>query len=138
MKVRDVFLVLTALIFGLTAPLCANAQDKKPLKVGAIFSVTGKWSALGDPENNTAVMIVEAINKTGGVNGFPLEIIVQDDLSLENKALADVEKLIKAGQGLGNYRAERKRQQPCDKAHLRKGKGTDGLLRCCSGNCNPA
>ena len=94
MKVRDVFLVLTALIFGLTAPLCANAQDKKPLKVGAIFSVTGKWSALGDPENNTAVMIVAAINKTGGVNGFPLEIVVQDDLSLENKALADVEKLI--------------------------------------------
>ena len=95
MKVRDVFLVLTALIFGLTATLCAHAQDRKPLTVGAIFSVTGKWSALGDPENNTAAMIVEAINKTGGVNGFPLKIIVQDDLSLENKALADVEKLIK-------------------------------------------
>ena len=94
MKVRDVFLLLTALIFGLTACLCANAQDKKPLKVGAILSVTGKWSALGDPENNTVMMIVEAINKTGGVNGFPLEMIVQDDLSLENKALADVEKLI--------------------------------------------
>ncbi len=94
MKVRDVILVLTALIFVLTASLCAHAQDKKPLKVGAILSVTGKWSALGDPENNTAMMIAESINKTGGVNGFPLEIIVQDDLSLENKALADVEKLI--------------------------------------------
>jgi branched-chain amino acid transport system substrate-binding protein len=94
MKVRDVFLVLTALILVLTTALCAHAQDKKPLKVGAIFSVTGKWSALGDPENNTVVMIAESINKTGGVNGFPLEIIVQDDLSLENKALADVEKLI--------------------------------------------
>ncbi len=95
MKVRYVFLLLTPLIFGLTATMCADAQDKKPLKVGAIFSVTGKWSALGDPENNTAMMIVDAINKTGGVNGFPLEMIVQDDLSLENKALADVEKLIK-------------------------------------------
>jgi len=94
MKVRYVVLALTALIIGLTAAHYANAQDKKTLKVGAIFSVTGKWSALGDPENNTAVMIAESINKTGGLNGCLLEIITQDDLSLENKALADVEKLI--------------------------------------------
>ncbi len=93
MKRGKIIFILVPIIFILSA-LLVYAQEKKALKIGAIFSVTGKWSALGDPEKKTAIMIQESINRAGGINGTPLELIVQDDESLENGALAGVEKLI--------------------------------------------
>ena len=51
---------------------------KEPYKIGAIFSVTGPASFLGDPEKKTAEMIVEDLNKKGGINGHPVELIVYD------------------------------------------------------------
>ena len=93
MRGRDIILVLTGLIFGLSA-LLVHAQDRKPFKIGAVFSVTGKWSALGDPENKTVVMIAESVNRAGGINGFPVQLIVQDDESLEGGAVGGVEKLM--------------------------------------------
>lgn len=94
MKRRTVLLTLLSLV--LTASFLASgyAADKKPLKVGAIFSVTGKASWLGDPEKKTALMIMDEVNKAGGINGHPLEVIVEDDEGLEPKAVNAVEKLI--------------------------------------------
>lgn len=88
--------VVMCMAFGfvLATVLIAYGADKKPLKVGAIFSVTGKASWLGDPEKKTVLMITEEINKAGGVNGFPLEVIVEDDEGLEPKAVNATEKLI--------------------------------------------
>ena len=44
-----------------------------PIKIGAIFSVTGPASFLGEPEKNTAKMLEEEINKAGGLLGrFPV------------------------------------------------------------------
>jgi len=94
MKGRMFFAVLMALVFAVATVLGVSAADKKPLKVGAIFSVTGKASWLGDPEKKTVLMIVEDVNKAGGVNGFPLEVIVEDDEGLEPKAVNAAEKLI--------------------------------------------
>jgi branched-chain amino acid transport system substrate-binding protein len=96
MKGRIFLGLTTALCLLLSAASFALAQEKKqPLAIGAVFSVTGKAAALGDPEAKTAIMIVDQINKAGGVNGFPLQLVLQDDESLETKAVADVEKLIK-------------------------------------------
>ncbi|MBI4961997.1 MAG: ABC transporter substrate-binding protein [Desulfomonile tiedjei] len=94
MKGRLILAVLMAMIFAFATVLGASAADKKPLKIGAIFSVTGKASWLGDPEKKTTMMIVEEINKAGGVNGFPLEAIIEDDEGLEPKAVNAAEKLI--------------------------------------------
>jgi branched-chain amino acid transport system substrate-binding protein len=48
-------------------------------KIGAIFSVTGPASFLGDPEKKTAEMIVDQVNQAGGINGKKIELIVYDD-----------------------------------------------------------
>lgn len=48
-------------------------------KIGAIFSVTGGASFLGDPEKKTAEMIVDQVNQAGGINGKKIELIVYDD-----------------------------------------------------------
>ncbi len=94
MKGSRILVLLTALIFSLSVLICAHAADKKPLKIGAIFSVTGPASWLGDPEKKTVQMIVEDINKAGGVNGYPLEVLIEDDETQEAKAVNAVEKLI--------------------------------------------
>jgi branched-chain amino acid transport system substrate-binding protein len=66
-----------------------------PIKIGALFSVTGPASFLGEPERNTAVMMVDEINKTGGIKGRKLELIVYDTQGDATKAVQAVNKLIK-------------------------------------------
>jgi branched-chain amino acid transport system substrate-binding protein len=67
----------------------------EPYKIGAVFSVTGPTSFLGEPEKKTAEMIVEEINKQGGINGHPIELVVYDDESDATKCNILVKKLIK-------------------------------------------
>ena len=88
------FVVLVAalsvcLLFG-------NAFAKEPYKIGALFAVTGPASFLGEPEKNTAVMLQEQINKAGGINGHPLEIIIEDTKSEEATAVLSAKKLIES------------------------------------------
>jgi branched-chain amino acid transport system substrate-binding protein len=72
------------------------AAAKTPYKVGAVFSVTGRASFLGEPEKKTAVMIEEQINKSGGINGHPLKLVLYDDESDETKCVLAVKRLIKS------------------------------------------
>jgi branched-chain amino acid transport system substrate-binding protein len=66
-----------------------------PLKIGALFSVSGPASFLGEPERNTAEMMVADINKAGGIKGRKLELIVYDTQGDATKAVQGVNKLIK-------------------------------------------
>ena len=70
---------------------------KKPLvtyKVGALLSVTGPAAWLGTPERNTVRMIEEEINEAGGINGHPLEVIVEDTVGDATKTVTAAKKLI--------------------------------------------
>ncbi len=80
----------------LVASLCltARAAEGPALKVGAIFSVTGKARDLGEPERNTVTMLAEEINKAGGVNGFPLQLLVVDDETFDTRAVQEAKRLI--------------------------------------------
>ncbi len=93
-------IVFAALAFALAAsfhlflamPVCAAAE---PYKIGAVFSITGVGSFLGEPEKKTAEMIADEVNKSGGINGHPLELIVLDDESDATKCNLAVKRLIK-------------------------------------------
>ena len=71
------------------------ARAEEPIRIGAIFSVTGPASFLGEPERNTVKMLEEDINQSGGVLGRPVEIIVYDDETDATKALTAFDRLIK-------------------------------------------
>jgi branched-chain amino acid transport system substrate-binding protein len=73
----------------------AIVAAKDAYKVGAVFSVTGRTSFLGEPEKKTAVMIEEEVNKNGGIDGHPLKLIIYDDESDETKCVLAVKRLIK-------------------------------------------
>ena len=66
----------------------------EPIKIGAIVSLTGTYAGLGEPEKNVIEMEVERINDAGGVNGRPIEVIIEDDATDDAKAVAAASKLI--------------------------------------------
>lgn len=72
----------------------APSYSKEPYKIGAVFAVTGAASFLGEPEKNTVLMLAEQINKAGGINGHPVEVIVEDSKSDETQAVLAAKKLI--------------------------------------------
>lgn len=85
-----VLLVVMILIFSVPA----KAQTPEPYKIGAVFSVTGVASFLGEPEKKTAEMIAEKVNASGGIKGHPVELILYDDESDATKAILAVKRLI--------------------------------------------
>jgi len=69
------------------ATLCAGGLDASAeIKIGAVLSVTGPASFLGDPEKKTLDMYVEALNARGGVNGQKLQAVIYDDGGDPNNA----------------------------------------------------
>ncbi len=71
----------------------AMAQ-KEPYTVGAVFSITGAASFLGEPERNTARMVEEWMNAAGGIQGHPLKVVIEDTKSDEGQAVLGVRKLL--------------------------------------------
>ena len=77
-------LALTAAI-GCLALFGAGDRASAQIKIGAVLSVTGPASFLGDPEKRTLEIYVDEINAKGGVNGQKLQLVVYDDAgSAEN------------------------------------------------------
>jgi branched-chain amino acid transport system substrate-binding protein len=77
MRALHAFTVATAV--GLLALVGAAHQASAQIKIGAVLSVTGPASFLGDPEKRTLEIYVDEINAKGGVNGQKLQLVVYDD-----------------------------------------------------------
>jgi branched-chain amino acid transport system substrate-binding protein len=92
MSKKMFWLILSTLFAGLAA---GPAFAAPPIKIGALFSVSGPASFLGEPERNTAKMMVDEINKAGGIKGRTVELIVYDTQADATKAVQAVNKLIK-------------------------------------------
>ncbi|RJP21134.1 MAG: ABC transporter substrate-binding protein [Candidatus Abyssobacteria bacterium SURF_5] len=87
--------VLAALVLCLALSGSLFAADApEPIKIGAVFAVTGKASWLGEPERNTVKMIEAEVNAAGGINGRPIQVIVEDDAGLEPNTVNAVKKLV--------------------------------------------
>src|SRR5215204_3616574 len=78
-----------------TAALIAGAgAASAQVKIGAVLSVSGPASFLGDPEKKTLEMYVEDINQKGGVNGQKLQLVIYDDGGDANNARTFATRLI--------------------------------------------
>jgi branched-chain amino acid transport system substrate-binding protein len=80
-------LVMASLVYSAT-------PDAKPIKIGALFAVTGGASFLGAPEAKTAEMFVAKINEAGGINGQKIELIIKDTGSKPENAVSLTKQLI--------------------------------------------
>src|SRR5450756_74622 len=79
---------------GLAVLLSAGHQASAQTKIGAVLSVTGPASFLGDPEKKTLEIYVDEINAKGGVNGQKLQLIVYDDAGNANNARTFATRLV--------------------------------------------
>ncbi len=70
------------------------AVSQEPIKIGALFAVSGFNSPLGTPERDTALMLEKQINAAGGINGRKLQLVIYDTESDETKAVTLAKKLI--------------------------------------------
>jgi branched-chain amino acid transport system substrate-binding protein len=65
------------------------------VRIGALFSVTGPASFLGEPEKKTLEMLVKEVNAKGGIKGQKIELILYDTGGDLTKAKQLANKLIK-------------------------------------------
>jgi len=93
MRSKALAVMLAALV--MLAVLPARGTAAEPIRIGAIFSVTGPAAFLGEPERNTAKMLEEDLNKAGGLLGRKVEVVVYDDETDATKAVTAVDRLIK-------------------------------------------
>ncbi len=94
MTLRKITVLSTICLFAIGLLVSPALAFKGAYKVGAVFSVTGRTSFLGDPEKKTAEMLAEKINNAGGINGKKLELIIYDSEGDATKANLAVRKLI--------------------------------------------
>src|SRR5512134_2837073 len=90
MKACKMFAVLFLTFMIMAAPALA----KDTIKIGAILAVTGPAAFLGAPEAKTLEMMVEEINKKGGIKGNTIELIIKDSGASPEKALSFAKQLI--------------------------------------------
>lgn len=86
-------IIVTAIAVLLLLPI-ASCSQQKTIKIGAIFAVTGPASNLGAPEEKTAKMVVDEINKNGGLNGQQVELIIKDSAGKSENAVSFAKQLI--------------------------------------------
>ena len=66
-----------------------------PIKIGALFAVTGPAAFLGEPEKNTLELLVKEANAKGGIKGSKIELFIYDTGGDVTKAVQLTNKLIK-------------------------------------------
>jgi len=82
-------------VFGAIAfSFLASASAADPIKIGAIFGVTGPAAYLGAPEEKTVRMLVDDINKSGGLLGRQVQLIIKDSGASSEKAISFAKQLI--------------------------------------------
>ena len=82
------------LAVALVGALAVAAPAAEPIKIGAFFALSGPAAPIGTPTKLVAEMVVDQINKAGGINGRPIELVVGDTESDPAKAASIAKKFI--------------------------------------------
>lgn len=94
MKTKSILALTLALAAGSSLFTAAAFGAAEPIKIGAIFSVTGPASFLGAPEAKTVQMLVDKLNAGGGVLGRKVEVVLKDSAGSPEKAVSFAKQLI--------------------------------------------
>ena len=59
----------------------------EPIKIGAVLSITGRGGFLGTPEKEAITVVVEEVNRQGGIAGRQIELYIEDDQTIQRTLL---------------------------------------------------
>ncbi len=81
MEIRrhGVFTIIVTLCLVLAWPIFAHAAGKAPYKIGVNLELTGPWAEVAKTVKMAMTMEVDKINAMGGVDGHPLELVIEDN-----------------------------------------------------------
>lgn len=71
----------------------AHAADKPPIRIGVLAELTGPFTTTGTYLQRTVEAYAKAVNAKGGIEGHPVELVVIDNQSKPELAVAGVRKL---------------------------------------------
>jgi len=88
-------ILLSSMIIAslLTACQTQGSRDDK-VRIGVFMSLTGSTANFGISSTNGIKMAADEVNATGGINGKPIEVLVQDDRSDASEAATIVTKFV--------------------------------------------
>ncbi len=89
MRIRVAVIIALVLCYAAWPSFAAE-----PIKIGAFFALSGPAANIGTPTKLVAQMVVDKINKEGGINGRPIELILGDTESDPAKAAVIAKKFI--------------------------------------------
>lgn len=99
-KITSIFVIaLFALIASYGSPIkgppLASAQQKEPVKIGVLLTLTTALALYGAKQLNAIKMAVEKIEAAGGINGRKIELIVEDSANSNTAAVNGLNKILK-------------------------------------------
>ena len=99
MKTLHRFASLCVILALLLTAACAKGpaeevKEVKPIKIGALFPLTGASTHEGIDERRGVELAVDEINAAGGIGGRPLEVIFEDSESRPDAGVDAAHKLI--------------------------------------------
>ncbi|MCW5203673.1 branched-chain amino acid ABC transporter substrate-binding protein [Desulfobulbus sp. US4] len=91
----SVLAVSTGVVF--VSNFASTAQAAEPVKIGVAGAHSGDLASYGLPTARAAELVVEHINAQGGINGAPVELLIEDDACKPEIATNTATKLVSAG-----------------------------------------
>lgn len=91
---RILFLGLVLAMVFYLVPGTAPVWAADTVKVGIVLPLTGSLAKFGEIEKQSFDMALEKINAAGGINGKPLELLIEDTTGRPEVGRSVVEKLI--------------------------------------------
>ena len=77
--------------------LCSSAAFAGSVKIGLMAPITGAFASEGQDMQKTLELMVEEVNKAGGINGNTIELVVEDDGSTPRSAATAASRLVAKG-----------------------------------------
>ncbi|HZB43155.1 MAG TPA: ABC transporter substrate-binding protein [Ilumatobacter sp.] len=74
-----------------------EAATGEPIKIGILTSITSNFAPWGLQVRDGAQLAVDDINAAGGVDGRPLELVIEDDQNAAEEAVPAYERLLEEG-----------------------------------------
>ncbi len=87
--------ILGIVVWGIASLGSQNTDTGTgPLKIGVILPLTGDAAAYGEPLQNVTQLATDEINAAGGVNGRPMQLIIEDGKCTGQDAANAAQKLV--------------------------------------------
>ena len=95
MKTKVIIAIIALLLLAGCSNNTIEAQPaQQPIKIGVALPVTGSMAAGGSSVQKGILVAQKEINAQGGINGMPVELIMEDTHSVSTDAVTAVTKLI--------------------------------------------